>query len=89
MSKLEEIEAALFLRDLDIPANVEVLGDLDQVVAKVAPPRLAQEIEAEEAAAAAEAEAVALEEGEEPAEGEEVAEGEEAPEGEGDTQKRE
>ncbi len=89
VSRLEEIESAVFLRELDIPANVEVLGDLDQVVAKVAPPRLAQEIEAEEAAAAAEAEALALEEGEEPAEGEEVAEGEEAPEGEEDTEKSE
>lgn len=51
---LEVLDAALFVRDLRIPPNVEVLADPDQLVAKVEPPRIAAEIEAEEAAAAEE-----------------------------------
>ena len=79
VSGLEELEAAIFVRDLSIPANVVVLTDPDQLVAKVEPPKIAAELEAEEAAAAEEA---ALAEGEE-AEAEEgaeegAAEGEEA-----------
>jgi large subunit ribosomal protein L25 len=73
---LETLDSALFVRDLDIPPNVEVLADRDQVVAKVAPPRIAAEIEAEEAAAeeaAAEAEEVEAAE-EEPEAAEEKAE---------------
>ena len=68
ISTLEELEDARFVRDLTVPAGVEVLADPDQVVVKVSPPKLAAEIEAEEALAA--------EEGEEAVEGEEGEEGE-------------
>ncbi len=71
ISALEELEDARFVRDLTVPAGVEVLADPDQVVVKVSPPKLAAEIEAEEALAA--------EEGEEG----EGAEDEEGEEGEG------
>jgi large subunit ribosomal protein L25 len=75
VSQLEEIDSSIFVRDLVFPPNVEVDADLDQVVAKVAAPRLAVEAEEE-----------ALEE-EELAEGEEAAEGEEGEEGaEGETE---
>lgn len=50
VSVLDELDAALFVRDLDIPADLKVLSDPDQVVAKVSPPRLAAEAEEEEAA---------------------------------------
>ena len=73
VSELETIDASVFVRDLPIPAGVEVQADPNQVVAKVAAPRLAAEIEEEEAAAAAEAEAEAEEAAEEAAEGEEEA----------------
>jgi len=73
ISVLDELESALFVRDLDIPPNLDVLTDADQLVVKVSAPRIAAEIEAEEAAAAEEA---ALVEGEEAVEGEaEAAEG--------------
>lgn len=78
ISVLEELESALFVRDIDAPSNVEVYMAPDQVVVKVSAPKIAAEIEAEEAAAAEEA---ALAEGEEAEEGEEP---EEAPEGEGE-----
>ena len=71
ISILVELDDARFVRDLTVPDGVEVLADPDQVVVKVSPPKLAAEIEAEEALAA--------EEGEE---GEEVEEGEEGEEGE-------
>ena len=78
ISTLEELEDARFVRDLTVPAGVEVLADPDQVVVKVSPPKLAAEIEAEEALAA--------EEGEEAVEGEgEEGEGEEGEEGEEET----
>ena len=65
VSELETIDSSVFVRDLPVPAGVEVLADPNQVVSKVAAPRLAAEIEEEEAAAAAEAEAeVAAEEAE-------------------------
>jgi large subunit ribosomal protein L25 len=78
ISVLDELESALFVRDLDIPPNLEVETDPDRVVVKVSAPRIAAEIEAEEAAAAAEEAAVAAGE-EAPAEAEKAAEaGEEA-----------
>ena len=77
VSGLEELEAAIFVRDLIIPANVDVLADPDQLVAKVEPPKIAAELEAEEAAAAEEAALAA--EGEE-VEGEEEGEEGAAPE---------
>jgi large subunit ribosomal protein L25 len=73
ISGLEELESALFVRDLPIPSNVEVLTDRDTMVVKVGTPRLAAaEEEAEAAAAAAAAEG---EEGAAPAEGAPAEEG--------------
>ncbi len=63
VSELEMLEAALFVRDLSVPASVHVLDDPGIVVAKVAAPRLVTEVEkaaeVEEEAAAAEAAAEA------------------------------
>jgi large subunit ribosomal protein L25 len=73
ISVLEELDSALFVRDLTIPATLAVLSDMDQVVAKVAAPKLAAEIEKEEAEAAAAAAQAAGEAA--PAEGEPAAEG--------------
>jgi large subunit ribosomal protein L25 len=59
VSGLEQLESSIFVRDLTIPAGAQLVSDPDQVVAKVAAPRLAAEEEAapvpteEEAAAAA------------------------------------
>jgi hypothetical protein len=66
VSQLEELESALFVRDMDVPPNVQVLTDPDQLVAKVEAPRLAAELarEEEEAAAAAAEEAKEAAEGE-------------------------
>lgn len=61
VSHLEEIDASIFVRDLSVPASVRVQTDLDQVVAKVAAPKLAAEMEREEAEAAAAAAAAAAE----------------------------
>jgi large subunit ribosomal protein L25 len=73
VSGLDTLDSGLFVRDLNIPPNVEVLTDPDQLVAKVEPPRIAAEIEAEEAAA----EEAAAEEAEAVAEEAEAVEGEE------------
>jgi large subunit ribosomal protein L25 len=58
VSHLDALDSALFVRDLPIPSGVHVLDDPGLVVAKVAAPRLAVEVEKaaeeEEAAAAAE-----------------------------------
>ena len=64
ISGLETLDASLFVRDLTIPPNVLLISDPDQVVAKVAAPRLAAE---EEVAVPAEEAAAAAEEGEAPA----------------------
>lgn len=61
VSSLTELEAALFLKDLAIDPKVQVLTDTELVVAKVAAPRLAVEVE-EELAAEEEAEEMAEEE---------------------------
>ena len=82
VSGLEELEAGIFVRELNVPANVDVLASPDLLVAKVEPPKIAAELEAEEAAAAAEAEALAEgEEAEAEAEAEEGAPEEEGKEG--------
>lgn len=60
VSILDTLDASIFVRDLAIPDSVEVLAAPDQVVAKVAQPRLAAEVEEEEEEV--------LEEGEEAAE---------------------
>jgi large subunit ribosomal protein L25 len=65
VSGLDALEAAIFVRDLNVPRTVEVQADPAQVVVKVVPPRLT--VEEEEVP---EEEEVELEEGEE-AEGEE------------------
>jgi len=82
VSGLAELDASLHVRDLNVPANVEVHTDTDQLVAKVEPPKIAAELEAEEAAAAAEAEEAAEGEAkpEEGKEGEAPAETEESKE---------
>jgi large subunit ribosomal protein L25 len=57
VSHLDALDSALFVRDLPIPVGVQVLDDQGLVVAKVAAPRLAVEVEkaeGEEEAAAAE-----------------------------------
>ena len=58
VSGLEEIGDALKVSDLPIPVGVTVLTDIEQVVAKVAPPAVELVVEEE---AAAEAEAAAAE----------------------------
>ena len=71
ISVLEELDDALFVRDLKVPAGLTVLSAPDQVVVKVSPPKVEAEIEEEE-----------LAEDEEGEEGEEGAEeGEEGEEG--------
>ena len=69
-----EIGDALRVSDLVIPGDVTVHDDPENVLLTVSAPRLAAELEA------AEAEAAAALEGEEPEEGEEAVEGEEAAE---------
>jgi large subunit ribosomal protein L25 len=57
---LKDFDAAIHVRDLKVPAEVTILNDADEMVAKVLPPRVREEAdEAAEAAAPAEAEAVA------------------------------
>jgi len=73
VSQLDSLESTLFVRDLFVPASVQVLAEPGQVVAKVAAPRLVAEIEREEAVAAEEA---AVAEGEAPAPEEETKEDE-------------
>jgi large subunit ribosomal protein L25 len=66
ISSLRELDSALHVRDLEVPANVTVLNDPDVVVVSVSSPRVSVEGE----------EAVATEEGEAPeagTEGEPVA----------------
>jgi hypothetical protein len=67
ISVLRELDSALYVRDLPVPSNVTVLNDLDAMVVKVEPSRVA----AEAAAIDAEAEAAAAE-AVEPAEAEEA-----------------
>ena len=66
-----EIGDALRVSDLELPENVTLLADPENVLVTVSAPRLAAELEAAEAEAAAEAE-----EAEEAEEGEEAVEGE-------------
>lgn len=79
VSGLMELESSIHVRDLVLPPSVEVLSDVDQVVAKVAPPRVAEK-EEEEAVAEGEEAAAATEEGTAAAAGE--AKAEETKEGE-------
>jgi len=57
LSKIEQIEDALYIRDLVVDASkIQILNDADAVVAKAVAPRAAEEVKP--VAAAAEAEAV-------------------------------
>jgi large subunit ribosomal protein L25 len=76
ISPMVELEAALHVRDLQVPSNVTVLTDADVVVARVASPRVS--VEEEEGAAPAAAAGVAEEEGEAQRSDEAEAEGGEA-----------
>jgi large subunit ribosomal protein L25 len=83
LAPLVDLEAAIHVRDVPIAANVSVLNDPDEMVARVLPPRVEEEpepvvVEGEEIAEGEEGA-----EGEAPAEGGEAA-GEAAPEGEGE-----
>ena len=75
VSGLEEIDAAIHVRELNVPGEVEVLTDPEQVVAKIAPPHVEKEPVEEEAAEVVEGEeapeegAPAAEEGGEEGEG--------------------
>lgn len=78
-SRLAHVDDAIHVRDLHLPAGVEMLTDPDELLIKVNAPRIAAEIAEEEAAAseaaAATAEA-APEAGEAPVQGEGEREGE-------------
>ena len=63
ISALESLEDSISIGDLPIPEGVTVLGDPSDTVASVVPPRLAREVEEEEAALAEAALAVEAEEG--------------------------
>ena len=72
ISSLKEVDQGITVKELKVPAGVEILTDLTQVLAKIEPPS-----KEEEAPAPAEGEAV---EGEAPAEGEETKKEEETTE---------
>ena len=80
VSTLDDFEKAIYVRDVSVAANVTVVTDSDEMIARVVPPR----VEVEEVAVEEEVEGL---EGEEGAEGAEDAAGEErAPAGrEGET----
>ncbi|HXI80151.1 MAG TPA: 50S ribosomal protein L25 [Verrucomicrobiae bacterium] len=73
---LVDFDAVVKVADLQIPGDVTLLTDPDEVVAKVLQSRLQVEVEAEKAEEAAEAAAEAEAEGAPEAEGEPAAEGE-------------
>ena len=68
VSRLEQFDDSIHVRDLVLGPNVTLLTDLEPVIAKVAAPRLVAELEAEAAAAEAEAAAEKAVEAEEAAE---------------------
>ena len=45
VSSLTDYDAAIHVSDLKVPANVEVLNDPEELVAKVTPPRVQEEEE--------------------------------------------
>ncbi len=69
ISILIEIDQSIWVRDLRLPPNIEVLTDPDQLVVKAAMARVVEEVEEVEAAEE-EVEGEAVEEGEAPATGE-------------------
>ncbi len=74
VSDLDDFEKGVYLRDLTLDANVTVITDLDEMIARVAPPRVEEEPVVEEE----------LEEGLEGEEGAEEGEGPTGEEPEGD-----
>ena len=70
VSVLVDFETALLVSDIEVPENVTVLNDPGDAIVRVAPPRLAEAFEEEEAAEEA------LEEGEEGADAGEESAGE-------------
>lgn len=83
LEKLEEINAAIHVSDLDIPEGVELLTEIEELIVKVDPPRSEEELEELEEAIDEDAEAaVESEHGVEEDEGEEGEEKATAEEGE-------
>jgi len=81
ISRLKTFEDMIKLSDLEIPEEIEILADPDEIIAQVTPPRSEEELEAMEEEAAADQEKAGIENIEAQAEaakaeGEEVAEGE-------------
>ena len=68
VSTLVDFDTTLVVGDVEVPGNATVLNDPEDVIARVAPPRLEVEVVEEDEE---------LEEGEEGAEGEETEETEE------------
>lgn len=82
ISVLKTFEDQIHIRDIAVPETIEVMDDLEEVVALVTPPRSEEELEAELAedkeAEAAAVEELGKEEGEEATEGEAGGEGDQA-----------
>lgn len=78
VSVLTEFDQNIKVADLRIPAGIEILDDLEDVIAMVQPPRSEEEMEALDEEIVENVDAIEVENaGEAPAEGEEAAEGEE------------
>jgi len=86
VSGLEQFDDSIHVKDLVLGPNVTLLTDLEPVIAKVAAPRLAAELEAEAEAAAAEAEEAVVAEAVEAEEAAEEAPEEAAEEKKGESQ---
>ena len=65
LSKLENLEDAVRIKDLDIPKEIEILADEENTVATVAPPRTAEELEELEEKVEEKVEGVEVEKGKE------------------------
>ena len=69
LSKLEKLEDAIRIKDLDIPKEIEILADEENTITTVAPPRTAEEIEELEEKVEEKVEGVEVEKGKEKEEG--------------------
>ena len=65
LSKLENLEDAIRIKDLDIPKEIEILADEENAVVTVAPPRTAEELEELEEKVEEKVEGVEVEKGKE------------------------
>lgn len=74
VSTLKTFEDLIHIKDIIIPQGIEVLDDLEEVIAQVTPPRSDEEIEALEQESAADAEKAQIEGMEAQAEAEKAAE---------------